>query len=213
VTSSGPIRRDRFRRRAIAALVAAASAVAFVSCYLVMVRTAAGQVADVAAFRVVFGLVPSGWPAELITLFARAAVVVALGAVAVVLGVAAVGRGAWGAVLGALVTVGVSLALGIWLRDDVLVRPRFTEEAFPANSLPSTHAVAAAALIAAVLLLWPGRRPWWLVNAAGVVLLLVAVGNVESQAHRPSDVAASFLLVGAVFAAVLVVVGPPRSRR
>jgi membrane-associated phospholipid phosphatase len=99
------------------------------------------------------------------------------------------------------------------LRDDVLERPRFTDEAFPDNSLPSTHAIAAAALVAAVLLLWPWPRPWWLPNTAGVVLLLVAVGNIVSQAHRPSDVIASFLLVGAVTAAVLAVVGPPRHRR
>jgi membrane-associated phospholipid phosphatase len=109
-------------------------------------------------------------------------------------------------------TVALSVPLGIWLRNDVLVRPAFTPETFPQNSLPSTHAVAAAALVAAVLLLWPGRPPWWLPNAAGVVLLLVGIGNVISQAHRPSDVVASFLLVGAVAAAGMSLVGAPRWR-
>jgi membrane-associated phospholipid phosphatase len=147
-----------------------------------------------------------------VTAFARAAVIVLMAGVAVILGVAAVGRHAWGALAGAVLTVALSLPLGVWLRNDVLVRPAFTPETFPQNSLPSTHAVAAAALVAAVLLLWPGRPPWWLPNAAGVVLLLVAVGNVVSQAHRPSDVVASFLLVGAVASVVRALVGPPRRR-
>ena len=188
-TDSGPwLAGGRWRSRAIAAVAAALAAVGFAGCYLVMVRTAAGQAADVAVFRVVFGLVPAGWPAVAVAVFARAAVIVVLAGLTVVLGVAAMGRRAWGALATAVLTVASSLVLGVWLRDDLLVRPRFTDEAFPANSLPSTHAVAAAALVAAVLLLWPAPWPWWLANAAGVVLLLVAVGNIVSQAHRPSDV-------------------------
>jgi membrane-associated phospholipid phosphatase len=102
--------------------------------------------------------------------------------------------------------------LGPYLRDELLSRPRFDEEPFPLNSLPSTHATAAAALTVAVLLLWPCPRPWWLFNAAGVVLLLVAIGNVVSQAHRPSDVVASFLLVGALAAGALALVGVSEAR-
>ena len=200
------------RWRLTAVVAAALCACALVLCYAVMVRTALGQSADVRLFRLVFGLVPSGWPAEGVTLFARAASVVALAALATVLGMAAVGRHAWAALAASVLTVGVSVTLGPYLRDELLTRPRFTDEAFPLNSLPSTHATAAAALTAAIVLLWPRRRPWWLTNSAGVVLLLVAVGNVVSQAHRPSDVVASFLLVGAVVGVALAVAGPPGPR-
>jgi membrane-associated phospholipid phosphatase len=199
--------------RAIAGLTAIGLAFAFAACYVVMVRTAPGQAADVAAFRVLFGLVPGGWPAALVSEFARAASIVVLAAVAVVIGVVAVGRRSWRAVVVASLTVAGSVWLTRWLRDDLLERPRFSSEAFPQNSMPSTHAAAAGALVAAVLLLWPGRRPWWLPNTAGVVLLLVAVGNIVSQAHRPSDVVASFLLVGAVGAAAVAMVGVPCERR
>ena len=155
---------------------------------------------------------PHGWPVELVTAFARAAAVGALALVATVLGVAAVGRRAWAALTAAVLTLATAVALGPYLRDEVLSRPRFTDETFPLNSLPSTHATAAAALTVAVVLLWPRPRPWWLLNACGVVLLLVAVGNVVSQAHRPSDVVASFLLVGALAAGAMALVGTPESR-
>ena len=200
------------RWRLQAAVLAVAFALAFVLWYVVMVRTAAGQAADVRLFRVVFGIVPAGLPAELVTAFARAASVVALAGAAAVLGIAAVGRRAWAGLAAAVVTVGFSMSLGVYLRDDVLNRPRFTDEPFPLNGLPSTHATAAAALTVAVVLLWPRHRPWWLVNAAGVVLLVVAAGNIVSQAHRPSDVVASFFLVGAVACGSLALAGPPGPR-
>jgi hypothetical protein len=199
--------------RAVAGLTAVGLAFAFAACYIVMVRTAPGQAADVAAFRVLFGLVPGGWPAALVSEFTRVASIVVLAAVAVVIGMVAVGRRSWRPLVVASLTVAGSVWLGRWLRDDVLERPRLTAEAFPQNSMPSTHVVAAGALVAAVLVMWPGHWPWWLPNTAGVVLLLVALGNVVSQAHRPSDVAASFLLVGAVAAAAVAVVGVPRTRR
>jgi PAP2 superfamily len=199
--------------RAAAALTAVGLAFGLAAGYVVMVRTAPGQAADVAAFRVLFWLVPGGWPAALLDGFARAASIVALAAIAVGLGVAAVWRRSWRALIAASLTVAASVWLGRWLRDEVLVRPRFTAEEFPQNSMPSTHAIVAGALVAAVLLLWPGRHPWWLPNTAAVVLLLVALGNILSQAHRPSDVAASFLLVGSVGAAAVAVVGAPRERR
>ena len=156
--------RDAVRWRLQAAAAAVGFSAAFLLCYVVMVRTAAGQAADVRLFRLVFGIVPAGVPAELVTAFARAASVVVLAGGAAVLGVAALGRRAWSALLAAVVTVGASVTLGVYLRDEVLTRPRFTDEAFPINSLPSTHATAAAALTMAVVVLWPRHRPWWLVN-------------------------------------------------
>ena len=166
MTTSQPVTGEgRLRRRVLAALVALGLAAAFALTYVVMVRTARGQAVDVRVFRLVFGLVPDGWPVELVTAFARAAAVGALALVATVLGVAAVGRRAWAALTAAVLTLATAVALGPYLRDEVLSRPRFTDETFPLNSLPSTHATAAAALTVAVVLLWPRPRPWWLLNA------------------------------------------------
>ena len=47
-----------------------------------------------------------------------------------------------------------------------------------------------------------------LVNAACVVVLLAALGNVLGQAHRVSDVVASILLAGAVSGLSLAVMRP-----
>ena len=93
-----------------------------------MVATAWGQAADLALFRVIFGLVPAGWPSAVVTGFARGAVIGLMAGVAVILGIAAVGRQAWGALAGALLTVVVSVPFGVWLRNDVLVRPAFNPE-------------------------------------------------------------------------------------
>ena len=83
----------RWRLQAAAAAVGFSAA--FLLCYVVMVRTAAGQAADVRIFRLVFGIVPAGVPAELVTGFARAASIVVLAGGAAVLGIAAMGRRAW----------------------------------------------------------------------------------------------------------------------
>jgi hypothetical protein len=107
-----------------------------------------------------------------------------------VLTVAAVRRGAWRSVGAAILIVGVTAVATTFLRDDVLMRPRLKDEAFPENSLPSTHVSVACALVVASVILWP-RRPWWLINTACVVVLLAALGNVLGQAHRVSDVVAS----------------------
>jgi membrane-associated phospholipid phosphatase len=124
------------------------------------------------------------------------------------LAVAAVGRKAWRAVVAAILIAGLTAATTTWLRDDVLRRPRFSDEAFPQNSMPSTHVSVACALVVATVVLWPGRRPWWLVNAACVVVLLAALGNVLGQAHRVSDVVASVLLAAAVSGLALAVMRP-----
>jgi hypothetical protein len=90
------------------------------------------------------------------------------------------------------------------LKHEVLTREVLVEGTFPAsNTLPSGHgAVLATAGVVALWLAPSGRRALALVAAAafvaaGVVLILVAA------LHRPSDVAAAFLVVGGWSAAVL----------
>jgi membrane-associated phospholipid phosphatase len=146
-----------------------------------------------------------------LTWFGRGVVLVVLAVLAVLLTVAAVRRWAWRAVVAAILITGLTAVTTTFLRDDVLTRPRLRDETFPENSLPSTHVSVACALVVAAMVLWPPRRPWWLVNVACVVVLLAALGNVIGQAHRVSDVIASVLLAGAVSGLSLAVMRPPWS--
>ena len=188
-------------------LLSVGCAVLFVVIYVVAVRTGIGQRLDVRAFQVLYSLAPEG-TVPLFTLFSRGVVIVVLASLVTVLAVAAVGRGAWRAVLASVVIVGVTAVVTTFLRDDVLSRPRLNDEAFPQNSMPSAHASVACALVVTAVILWPRRRPWWLANAAVVVVLLACLGNVLGQAHRFSDVVASVLLVGVVSGLALAVLRP-----
>ena len=177
----------------------------FFALYLIADRTLVGQRADDLTFRVVFGLVPGGWPVGALSWFARTFVVEGLAAVVLAVSVTAVVRRAWRGLLSATVVVAASVGLTLYLRDHVLIREPLRPEAFPLNSMPSTHASAAAALVAAAVILWPGARPRWLGQVGGVVVLFVTLGNVVSQAHRPSDVVASLILVAGVVLLVTAV--------
>lgn len=181
--------------RVVMLALAGACGLLFYVLYVVADRTLVGQQADDVVFRVMFGLVPGGWPVDTVSWFARDFVVEGLTVLVLVMGVSAIRRRAWNALFRALVLVVGSVVLTLYLRDDVLIRERLQPETFPVNSMPSTHASAATALVAATLILWSPTRPWWLPNSAVVVVLLVVVGNVVSQAHRPSDVVGSLLLV------------------
>jgi hypothetical protein len=192
-------------------LVSIGCGVLFVGVYVVAVRTTAGQKLDDRAFQLLFSLAPYS-TITVLTSFARGVVIVVLAVLVSLLAFAAVGRGSWRAVVASILITGLTAAATTFLRDDVLRRPRFSDEAFPQNSLPSTHVSVACALVVAAVVLWPRRRPWWLVNAAGVVVLLAALGNVLGQAHRVSDVVASVLLAGAVSGLVLAVLRPTGPR-
>ena len=188
-------------------LVSVGCGILFVGVYLLAVQTATGQKLDDRAFQLLFSLAPRGTVAVL-AWFGRGVVLVALAVLVVLLTVAAVRRWAWRAVVAAILITGLTAVTTTFLRDDVLTRPRLRDEAFPQNSLPSTHVSMACALVVAAVVLWPRRRPWWLVNTAVVVVLLAALGNVLGQAHRMSDVVASVLLVGAVSGLSLAVMRP-----
>jgi hypothetical protein len=179
-------------------------AVLFAAVYLVAVRTGPGQRLDERAFQLLYSLAPQG-TVPFLTAFARGVVIVVLASIVTLLAIAAVGHGAWRAVVASVAIVGVTVVATTFLRDEVLTRPRMSDEAFPQNSMPSTHVSVACALTVATVVLWPRYRPWWLVNTAGVVVLLAALGNVLGQAHRFSDVVASVLLVGAVSGLALAV--------
>ena len=181
--------------------------VLFVGVYLLAVRTAVGQRLDVRTFQLLYSMAPPG-TVMVLTWFARGVVIAVLVVLVSLLAVAAVGRRAWRAVVASILITGITAVTTTWLRDDVLRRPQFGNEAFPQNSMPSTHVSVACALVVAVVLLWPPRRPWWLENAACVVVLLAALGNVLGQAHRVSDVVASVLLAVAVSGLALAAMRP-----
>lgn len=197
----------RARPAALHLLVAIGCGVLFVGVYLLAVRTAVGQRLDVRTFQLLYSVAPPG-TVMVLTWFARGVVIAVLAALVALLAVAAVGRRAWRALVASIFLSGLTAAATTWLRDDVLRRPQFSSEAFPQNSMPSTHVSVACALVVAVVLLWPQRRPWWLVNAACVVVLLAALGNVLGQAHRVSDVVASVLLAAAVSGLALAAMRP-----
>ena len=214
--------RGSLRYRVAALGLAGTSVAAFTALYVVADRTLVGHRVDDWTFLVLFDVVPGGWPARGLALFARSFVVPALALTTSVLAVLAMVRRGWNALAWSAVLVTVSVLLTPYLRDEVLVRAQLQAEPSPLNSMPSTHAAAAFALTSAAVTLWPaqGPRPWWVNRVATVVSLLAALGNVISQAHRPSDVVAAFLLVLAVAAAIeCVAAGAPfplesaRSRR
>jgi membrane-associated phospholipid phosphatase len=189
-----------------------ACAVAFAVTYTVAVRTLPGQEADNGAFVSWQQLNPFlGAFAQVL----RPALPVALGLVCAVLGGLALRDRRWFDVARGAAVVVVTVPLARWLRDGLLDRPNLADLAYPHNTLPSGHVAVTAALCVAVALLWPRRPgasvPWALVAWAVVVSLAACVASLLEHAHRPSDVVASLLLVGAVTCGVLAVAPrPPR---
>lgn len=101
----------------------------------------------------------------------------------------------------AVVVLGVALARGLRV---LLPRPDHGYS-YDANTLPSTHVALVAACVVAVLIMWPTHRPGWLALVGTALVWVACVGSVVGYAHRPSDVVASVLLLGAVAGAVLAV--------
>ena len=85
------------------------------------------------------------------------------------------------------------------LFKQVIDRPNLgvdIERAAAGNSLPSGHATIAAAVAVALLLVLPARvrGVGAVIGAAGAAL--VGIATLSAGWHRPSDVAAAFLVVG-----------------
>ena len=135
--------------------------------------------------------------------------VVSLVVVLVLVGVIALARKRYSLAIMAVVLVVGSTATTMLLKDRLL-RPEFgvdLERAGAGNSLPSGHATAAAAFaVGLVLVLPPAAR-----GVASVIgatyAAVVGVATLSSGWHRPSDVIASYLIVGgwAAFAGLLLV--------
>ena len=136
---------------------------------------------------------------------ARGTLPLLMGAAALV-GVAwAVSRRRWRAVGAGALTVLVSAPASRLLRE-YLWRPDLGYS-YPFNTLPSTHVTVVAALAVAIWMM-VGARSRALAGVLIAVTLVAMAGNVVGHAHRPSDVLASVLLVGAVAGFVQHLIAP-----
>ena len=79
----------------------------------------------------------------------------------------------------------------------VLDRPRLGIDAGLNNSLPSGHTTVAASLAAAAILVVPTRARLWTALAGMAATGLAGVSTLVAGWHRPSDVIAATLVVGA----------------
>ncbi|NII69734.1 hypothetical protein FHS08_001576 [Microbacterium ulmi] len=83
------------------------------------------------------------------------------------------------------------------LRDVVLVRPRYFDDAgFASNTFPSGHVALTVAACVAIVALAARPLPGDVVGLLGLVPLVVAVGSVAGFAHRVGDVVGGALLAG-----------------
>jgi hypothetical protein len=163
--------------------------------YALSVWTARGQRVDSALMGV--GLATSGLPIGLLNAARQGALVVLAVSVAVG-GLVALIRGRWSFALRAVVLVIVAAGLSSWARD-VLTRPELGDSVYPYNTWPSAHAATATALFIALRGMLPARlRTAATARCLAVLLAAAAVLSLVTLAHRPSDIACSMLLVGAL---------------
>ncbi|WP_404392308.1 phosphatase PAP2 family protein [Humibacillus xanthopallidus] len=131
---------------------------------------------------------------------ARPLVIVVLGPVVGLLVLLALVRGAWRRALAAIIVPVTSTALTLWLRQE---DPFETGQ----SAFPSNHAALGLGLLVAVMLVWPTRVGRWGLFAGAIAALCIGLGNVSWYAHQPRDVVGSALLVGAVTASVIALLG------
>lgn len=201
-TRSGEVR----RRRVVGVVLAVLCAVGTGVLHAVFVSTVTGQVVDQASRE------GAAIGRHLVLRYARLVLdVVSGGSLALaVLIVAAIGlaqRRVRLAVATAVLVAGSTATTQV-LKRAVLHRPDLGVTDFELNSLPSGHTTFAASVSVAALLAVPARlRP--LVAVTGAVYTAVTgVATLVVRWHRPSDVVAAVLVVGA-WGVLVSVFGPP----
>jgi membrane-associated phospholipid phosphatase len=172
--------------------VAGSALAAMVVLYVAAVWTLPGQLLDqqlmVAAATV---LATSDWTSTLLWMVSPLSVgwlalVVALGA--------AIGQGARSAVAAAT-TMGGTLATAELFKA-ILYRPPWIDTA--ANSLPSGHVAAVAALTAGAVVAAPRALREVVAVTGATAVVLTGVATMAEEWHRPSDVVAAVLVAVAV---------------
>ncbi|WP_422934049.1 phosphatase PAP2 family protein [Sinomonas sp. P47F7] len=196
-TQHGTTPRDTVAGPGMFVAAALACAMGVAGTYWFFVRTTTGQYIDESALD------------EAVELYGGRAAKAALGfldalpTIAVVLGIggliyAAVVKGRWSAALIAFAGAALANVATQVLKAYVFTRPFRGVETLMDNSLPSGHTTLAASAAAAVFLVSsPAWRPFvaW---AGGTFAILSGGATLVNQWHRPSDVIAAFLVVGAI---------------
>lgn len=101
--------------------------------------------------------------------------------------------------LAAAALVIVAYAICVVLRDLLLRRPEWGVAAYPDNTLPSAHAVVAAAAFAGLVALAPRSSLGKVLIGLGAAgAFSASIASVASQAHRGADVVAGLLLTAAL---------------
>ncbi|WP_105033070.1 phosphatase PAP2 family protein [Arthrobacter ruber] len=192
-TSTGPDRAARSPLLFVLAAVACAAALGWT--YWAFVRTTTGQFADESAWREAGVAAPESQGPFLRFLDTLPAISVVLAAAAILF--VAFRRRRYGA---AAVAVAVILASNLTtqlLKNVVFDRPDRGVATLAFNSLPSGHTTLAASAAAAVFIIAPPR--WRPVTAAagGAYSVLAGAATFINLWHRPADVVAALLVVGA----------------
>ncbi|WP_138442041.1 phosphatase PAP2 family protein [Sinomonas susongensis] len=180
-------------------LVAAlASAIGVGGTYWFFVRTTTGQYIDESALDEAVAVYGKATKAALGFLDALPTIAVVIGLGGLLY--AAIVRRRWQAALITLAGAGAANILTQVLKAYVFTRPFRGIQTIMENSLPSGHTTAAASAAAAVFLVCsPARRPF--VAFAGTTFAVAAgAATLVNQWHRPADVVAAFLVVGACMA-------------
>jgi membrane-associated phospholipid phosphatase len=160
--------------------------------YLAAVWTLPGQLLDQQLMvSVAAVLATSDWTDTVLWLVSP--VSVAYLALLVALG-AGLARGARAA-MAAITTIGATLAIAE-VGKAVLNRPSWIDTA--ADSLPSGHVAAVAALAAGAVVAAPRALRQLVATAGAAAVLLTGVATMAEEWHRPSDVLAAALIAVAV---------------
>jgi hypothetical protein len=178
-----------------AAIRAGAFALAFLAVYAAAVLTPLGQQIDAASLGA-FGWLPaaarrSAGPVRLG--LAGLAIGLALATVVVLLA-----RRRYGAAARAVAVGAGTMAVAELLKQLVLPRPDFGAFGYARNTFPSGHVAFTAVVVGVVLRLapvWFGRR--WRRGAALAFVVVAALAEPVSYAHRASDSLGGLLIAGA----------------
>ncbi|WP_079554978.1 phosphatase PAP2 family protein [Arthrobacter sp. 49Tsu3.1M3] len=163
--------------------------------YVFFVRTTTGQFIDESALVEAVALSGTAGKAATKLLDWLPALSVAIASVVVVF--VTILRRRWSAAVIAIAAcVGANLATQI-LKDWLPVRPYRGVETLELNSLPSGHTTMAASAAAAVFLMVSPRWRPLAGYLGGSFAVATGVSTLINQWHRPADVVAAFLVVGA----------------
>jgi membrane-associated phospholipid phosphatase len=180
---------------ALFVLATGACVAALALTYVFFVRTTTGQFMDESALVEAVGLSGTAGKAATKLLDWLPALSVVIASVVVVF--VTILRRRWSAAVIAIsACVGANLATQI-LKDWLPVRPYRGVETLELNSLPSGHTTMAASAAAAVFLMVSPRWRPLAGYLGGSFAVATGVSTLINQWHRPADVVAAFLVVGA----------------